>query len=158
MGILAEITAWMAVNSEGIHGTRPWQICGEGPSLEGAVRDTSAFKLLPAIPDTSPGATRSAGSPDSGHQPFTAQDVRFTAKGDALYAFVMLWPESRAAMIKSLASNLPLVAGRKVTKVSLLGYGGKLEWSQTTDGLAVKLPEKAPGEHAVTLRIKGLLA
>ena len=61
-------------------------------------------------------------------------------------------------MIKSLASNTPQVAGRRVTEVSLLGYDGKLEWSQTADGLTVPLPEKAPSEHAVTLRIKGLLA
>jgi alpha-L-fucosidase len=157
MGILSEITAWMAVNSEGIHGTRPWQICGEGPSLEGAVRDTSAFKLLPAIPDTSPGATRSAGARDSGNKPLTAQDVRFTTKGETLYAFVMGWPESPEAVIKALASNSPQAAGRKAAEVSLLGYGGKLDWSQTADGLTVKLPEKAPSEHAVTLRIKGLL-
>jgi len=157
-GILSEITAWMAVNSEGIHGTRPWKICGEGPSLEGAVRDTSAFKPLPPIPDTSPGATRSAGARDSGNKPFTAQDVRFTTKDGALYAFVMGWPESPKALIKALASNSPQVAGRKVAGVSLLGYGGELEWSQTADGLAVKLPQEASGKHAVTLRIKGLLA
>ncbi|MGD1084998.1 MAG: alpha-L-fucosidase, partial [Verrucomicrobiota bacterium] len=102
MGILSEITAWMAVNSEGIHGTRPWRMCGDGPSLEGAVRDTSAFKLLPAIADNSPGATRSAGARDSGGKPLTAQDVRFTTKGGALYAFVMGWP-GREAVIPSLA-------------------------------------------------------
>jgi hypothetical protein len=55
-----------------------------------------------AIPDTSPGATRSAGSSDSGNKPLTAQHVRFTTKGDALYAFVMAWPESCAAIIKGL--------------------------------------------------------
>ena len=31
MGIISEITAWMAVNSEGIYGTRPWKIFGDGP-------------------------------------------------------------------------------------------------------------------------------
>jgi hypothetical protein len=40
----------------------------------------------------------------------------------------------------------------------LLGYGGKLEWSQTDQGLTVKLPEKLPSEHALGLRIEGLLA
>ena len=32
--ILTEITNWMAVNSEGIHGTRPWKIFGEGPGTK----------------------------------------------------------------------------------------------------------------------------
>ncbi len=35
-------------------------------------------------------------------QPFTAQDVRFTAKGKTVYAFVMGWPE-KEAVINSLA-------------------------------------------------------
>jgi hypothetical protein len=61
-------------------------------------------------------------------------------------------------VIKALAANSPQVAGRKVAEVSLLGYGGKLEWSQTADALTVKLPEKAPSSPAVTLRVKGLLA
>ena len=86
------------------------------------------------------------------------QDIRFTAKGDSLYAFILAWPESRAATIKALSSNSPHVAGGKATAVSLLGYGGSLEWLQTADALTVKLPEKAPGEYAVTLRINGLLA
>ena len=30
--ILDEITAWMAVNSEGIYATRPWKIFGDGPA------------------------------------------------------------------------------------------------------------------------------
>ncbi len=29
--VLDEITKWMAVNSEGIYGTRPWKIFGDGP-------------------------------------------------------------------------------------------------------------------------------
>jgi len=66
------------------------------------VRDASVYQPLPGIPDSSPGATRSAGARDSG-KPFTAQDVRFTAKGATLFAFVMGWPD-REAIIKSLAS------------------------------------------------------
>jgi alpha-L-fucosidase len=61
-------------------------------------------------------------------------------------------------VIKSLGNNSPPVAGRKIAEISLLGYDGKLDWSQDDGALTVKLPEKAPGENAVTLRIKGLLA
>jgi alpha-L-fucosidase len=157
MGIISEITAWMAVNSEGIHGTRPWKICGEGPSVEGTVRDTSVFKLLPAIPDTSPGATRSVGSRDSGNKPFTAQDMRFTTKGGFLYAYLLGRPSEPRVGIASLATTSPHLAGRKVADVSLPGYGGKLEWSQTAEGLAVKLPEQLPGEHAIALKIAGVV-
>jgi alpha-L-fucosidase len=133
---LAGLTAWMDVNSEGIYGTRPWKIHGEGPST----------------------AARSGGRGARGPAPaYTPQDIRFTTKADTLYAFVGAWPESRGAAIKSLSTISPQVAGRKIADVSLLGYGGKLDWSQTPEGLTVKLPENPPGEHAVTLRIKGLL-
>jgi len=135
---LAGLTAWMDVNSEGIYGTRPWKIYGEGPSTT-------------ARPAARGGGRGAAAA-------YTSQDIRFTTKGDALYAFILAWPESRTAVIKALASNSPQVAGRKIADVSLLGYGGKLEWSQTADGLTVKLPDKAPSQPAVTLRIKGLLA
>jgi alpha-L-fucosidase len=133
---LAGLTAWMDVNSEGIFATRPWKIYGEGPST------------------TAPPVRGYGRTPP----PYVAEDIRFTTKGDTLYAFVGAWPESRSATIKSLAENSPQVAGRKIADVSLLGYDGKLDWTQTADGLTVKLPEKAPSEHAVTLRIKGLTA
>ena len=109
MTILSEITAWMAVNGEGVFGTRAWKVCGEGPSVEGTVRDTSVYKQLPPIADTSPGATRTSGARDSG-KPFTAQDVRFTSKGSTVYAFVMGWPE-KEAVIASLGAGGKLAAG-----------------------------------------------
>jgi alpha-L-fucosidase len=132
VSILTSLAQWMGRNSEGIYGTRPWKIYGEGPTQPPARGQTT--------------------------QNYTSRDIRFTTKGDTLYAFILEWPESRAAAIKSLAGNSPQVAGRKIADVSLLGYDGKLEWSQTADGLTVKLPEKAPSESVVALRIKGLLA
>jgi alpha-L-fucosidase len=78
-------------------------------------------------------------------------------KGDTLYAFIMAWPESRSAVIKSLGTNSPQIDGRKVADVSLLGYGGKIEWTQDEQGLNVKLPAEPPSASAVTLKIKGVL-
>jgi alpha-L-fucosidase len=135
---LAELTAWMDVNSEGIHSTRPWKIYGEGPS-------TTA---------TAP-RSRFGGAAD--FRNYTSEDMRFTMKGDSLYAFVMVWPESRSVVIKSLATSSPQIDGRKVADVTLLGYGGKLEWTQDEQGLTVKLPPTPPSESAVTLKIKGVL-
>ena len=36
---------------------------------------------------------------------YKPQDVRFTAKGDTLYAFVMGWPADGKAVIKTLAKG-----------------------------------------------------
>jgi hypothetical protein len=52
------------------------------------------------------------------------------------------WPESRIARIKSLAAGSPPLSGAKVTAVSLLGYGGKLNWTQDEQCLSVALPDQ----------------
>jgi len=67
-------------------------------------------------------------------RPYTSEDMRFTVKGDTLYAFIMAWPEARTAVVKSLATNSPHLDGRKVAEVSLLGYSGKLDGRRTSRG------------------------
>ena len=81
----------------------------------------------------------------------TAEDVRFTTKGNALYAFMMGWPTG-SALIKPLGSASPQAPG-KIANVELLGYKGKLEWSQTETGLSVTMPRQQPSQHAVTLKV-----
>jgi len=46
-----------------------------------------------------------------------------------------------------------LAASPKVTGVMLLGYPGKLAWTQDGHGLRVDLPASAPSEHTATLKI-----
>src|SRR5207237_10356316 len=67
--ILLAMGGWLAANVEAIYGTRPWKICGEGPTkvIGGSFKDTTGT-------------------------PFTSEDIRFTAKGDALYAIALAWP------------------------------------------------------------------
>lgn len=91
-----------------------------------------------------------------GRTNYTAQDFRFTTKGDTLYAFMLGWPSDGRTVVKSLATGSPQLAGKKVADVSLLGHDGKLQWTQDEQGLTVQLPEKAPSEHAVTLAVKGV--
>ena len=139
MKFLAEMTAWMDVNSDGIYSTRPWKTYGEGPSTVAANQARGQF-----------GGARDV-------RPYTSEDVRFTKKGDTLYAFIMVWPESHSAVIKSLAAHSPLIDGRKVEHVSLLGHWGRLVWTQDENGLNVKLPATPPCASAITLKIKGVL-
>ena len=126
--IVEGITKWMNVNSEGIYSTRPWKIYGEGPSTE-VVKKETAFN-------------------ERGNAPLTAQDIRFTTKGRNLYAFVMGWPEKQA-VVKSLAQG----SADKIANVELLGFGGKVQWTQEQSGLTVNLPDQQPSEHAVTLKV-----
>ena len=127
--ILLEIGRWMAVNGEAIYDTRPWKVYGEGPTQVGVGSFT-----------------------DTKRQVFTGRDVRFTAKGNALYAILLAWPETGEATIQSLASGLRLYTD-EIGSVTLLGAKEPLKWSCTARGLKVKLPAGKPCDHAHVLRI-----
>jgi alpha-L-fucosidase len=132
MKVLEDITAWMAVNSEGIYSTRPWKIYGEGPSTQVAI---------------SPGRFNESKRGD-----FTAEDVRFTTKGSTLYVFVMGWPE-KAAVVQALAMNGPQSPGR-IRHVKLLGHNGSLKWKQDETGLKVEMPAEKISEIAIALKVE----
>jgi alpha-L-fucosidase len=136
MAFLQRIAAWMQVNGEAIFGTRPWKRYGEGPAAEAA-----AYPFINANERIM-------------HR-FTDQDIRFTAKGNTLYAIACGWPESGALTIKSLASSSSSARGR-VTDVHLLGHNGSLEWKQDEKGVTIQLPAQKPGEYAYAFKIAGV--
>lgn len=82
--------------------------------------------------------------------------VRFTVKGDALYAIVLgPWPAGREVLLTSLASVEPR-AGRFI-EVHLLGADDvPLGFTQDATGMKVQLPDPAPAAVAFTLKITGL--
>jgi len=138
LAIVDAITKWMNVNSEAIYSTRPWKMFGEGPGTQSSA---------------TPGSFNEGKRKD-----LTVDDVRFTTRGPMLYAFVMGWPETdarRVVTIAPLARTGKFVNGR-IENVELLGYNGKLDWSQTDDGLKILLPREKPCDHAVAFRIAGL--
>jgi alpha-L-fucosidase len=125
--LLADLAPWMRVNSEAIHGTRPWRIYGEGPTevASGAFQESAAY---------------------------TAQDIRFTARGDTLYAITLGEPRGTVA-IRSLGRSAEHGA-RSVRRVRLLGASQALSFQQTDDALIVTLPERdLPTRHASAFKI-----
>lgn len=126
--MLQQMGEWMRVNSEGVYGSRAWDVWGEGQVV---------------MPNGKLG-------PEQVRTPYTAKDIRFTAKDGAVYAWLMAWPEDSQATIRSLA----LPAG-KVTGVTLLGCLEKLKWQQTDVGLVVHLPATKPCQFAYGLKITG---
>jgi alpha-L-fucosidase len=128
--ILTGLAGWFALNGEAIYGTRPWRLCGEGPTRP------------------------KAGAMNEGAQPaFTSADIRFTAKDGVLYAALLDWPEGPAAISSLGAAALPEA---RIGHVALLGHG-PLDWARDRDALNVTLPRAGNGVRTAlpVLRIEG---
>jgi alpha-L-fucosidase len=134
--IVEEIGRWMAVNGEAIYDTRPWAVYGEGP-----------VALEAATPMSGAGFNEGKG------KPFSAADVRFTAKGKTVFAFVMGWPASGKVLIEAMGSASAHLSGR-IRRVELLGAERALAFEQTAQGLQVTLPANMPAlAYASALKI-----
>jgi alpha-L-fucosidase len=129
--VLEGITAWMQVNSEGIYSTRPWKIYGEGPSTK--------TKLV------------SGNFNEDKQSDLTSEDVRFTAKGSTVYAFVQGRPE-KEAVVQALGLASPQQPG-KILKVELLGNKGDVNWKQDDAALKVEMPAEKLSDIGITLKV-----
>lgn len=132
--ILNEFGEWMAVNGEAIYGTRPWKVFGEGPIANADI------------------AINAQGFNEGSYTNATAEEIRFTQKGNDLYATALAWPENRKVVVKSLAEGSGLYPG-EIKDVELLGYG-KVDFRRTADGLVIELPEKQLNKIAPVLKVK----
>jgi alpha-L-fucosidase len=133
VAIVEGIADWMQINQEAIHGTRPWKVMGEGPQMA-ATKASSGENFN-----------------ENKVKPFTAEDVRFTAKGSVLYATVMGVPKTAVA-IKSLGTAARLLDA-PIDSVVLLGSDEKLTWSQTAGALTIEAPHRIPNDIAVVFEI-----
>ena len=128
---LNDFGEWMRLNGEAIYSTRPWKVDAEGPTKgDGA-------KAYGALPTYVPG------------------DMRFTTKGDTLYAIALAWPENGRLVIKSLGLDSPHYPG-KIARVGLLGSESSLQWSRDADGITVNLPSKQPCNYAYVFKINSV--
>jgi alpha-L-fucosidase len=125
---LLGIGDWLSINGEAIYGTRPAAVFGEGPTkvIEGSFHDTD-------------------------RPSFTGRDVRYTTRGDVLYAIPLAWPGDSLLRLRELGDGGAL--SRPVSKVRLLGYDADLPVSMEGPELVVQLPDVHPNEQMPALRI-----
>jgi alpha-L-fucosidase len=128
---LEGLESWMPVNGEAIFGSRPFSVYGEGAP---DVRGTANFN-------------------EGRGRTYTAKDIRFTTKGDVLYATVLAWPEDGKIAIETLAQGKAEYP-KQIGQVELLGHAGKLPFERQANGLVVTLPETKPNEFAYVLKIR----
>jgi len=124
--LLSELAHWMGVNAEAIHETRPWTVYGEGPT------------------ETAAGEFKESAE-------YTAEDIRFTTKGDTLYAITLGEPRGRVTI-----TSLGRGAGherRAVQSVRLLSVAQPLKFQQTDATLVIDLPGRLPTRHASAFKI-----
>ena len=133
LAILDVIAKWTPINGEGIYSTRPWKIYGEGPSTA-KKQEKGRFGGLKDV------------------RPYESTDIRFTTKGNTLFAFCMDKPKDDIKIV-SLGKNSKISA-QKVTSVKMLGSNDKIVWKQEADALVITKPVNLPEWQVVTFKIE----
>ena len=132
--ILTEFGEWMNINKEAIYDTTPWKVFGEGPIADSDI------------------TINAQGFNEGSYTNTTAQEIRFTQKGDDLYVTALAWPENKKVIVKSLAQGNELYP-EEIKEVELLGYG-KVGFKRTAEGLVIELPGKQLNKIAPVFKVR----
>lgn len=141
--VLYEIGDWLNIHGEAIFGTRPFAVCGEGKMDMSNIN----FDVTQIEAQTKKGIIDNdfAREQNSG-------EVRFTTKGNALYAIILGSPKYGKVEIKSLAEG-SVHARFKIAKIDLIGSIENPRWKRDAASLLVEFPPRMTSSYANVLKI-----
>ncbi len=136
IAMLHDVGKWLAINGEGIYGSKAWKVLGEGANNK--LRTLPAGQLGKRQADF----------------PFATDDFRFTrGKDGSLYAFCLTVPAPGSTLrIASCGTNAKLLDA-PIHAVSLLGTTATLNWSQSPDALTITCPADMPLKYSAVFKI-----
>ncbi len=134
---LEGIGEWLGINGEAIFETVPWVSCGEGPTKMESAGMFSERKEVT----------------------YTSADIRFTSRGNAIFAIFLGWPSGEKATIEfnqnedSYFKTIKLLEPGEVQSVEMLGVDRQLNFTMSNAGLEIEIPNDKPCEHAFVFKI-----
>ncbi len=132
--VLLGIGEWLGQYGEAIYETRPWLTFGEGPTR---LKKGGGFTHQ-----------------HSGYLQYTVQDIRYTSKGNTIYAIVLGCPGAGDEVRLETFAKEKLLGDLVITKVSMLGADETVEWAIGEYGLVLNAPDKKGNEMAVVFKIE----
>lgn len=127
---LLGVGQWLRANGEAIYGTRPFYVHGEGPE-----RMVSSGHFV-----------QMAGE-------YNVENIRYTTKGDTVYAIQLGWAgSSKPVLLESFAKDKR--GDLRVRGVSVVDSPEPIDWELTTEGLRVTTPFEAPNKLAICFAIE----
>ncbi|MDZ8118456.1 alpha-L-fucosidase [Pontiella agarivorans] len=134
---MKKIGAWLKRYGESIYETRPFVVYGEGVT---EIKRDMDFEW------------NTRNMIRTGLWDLNAGDIRYTRKGNTVYAIQLGWPGAgEPLMMKAFANEARQLM---VKTVSVLGSDEQIQWKRTVEGLLVHTPKQQPAEADAALVYK----
>ncbi len=133
--IFLNIGKWLKINGEAIYGTRRWAVPAEGPISTWEV-NKSKHRMQWSYKRVKDG------------------EIRFTQKGDNVYAMSLTWPKDGKVVIENLRLNSEHYP-QAINTVKMLGVG-EVRFERTEKALEIMLPKHKPAavfEYGVAFKV-----